>query len=78
MTFVRFIQETSRHFSQWISCRPTHHEICCGCGMVHRVQYRLRDNPRKKNETILYKRVRLAIGLTAARRRKLGIKAVQT
>lgn len=74
--FIRFFQRSWKHYSQWISCHATQFEVCCGCGLVHQVQYRLRDNPRKKNESILYKRVRAARGRTAARRRRLGIKVV--
>lgn len=78
MSFIRYLQKSWKHYSQWLCCHATQFEVCCGCGMTHQVQYRLRDNPRNKNEAILYKRCRVALGRTAARRRKLGIKVVRS
>ena len=74
MSFFQYVQRSWRHYSQWLSCSTTQFEICCGCGMVHQVQYQLRDDPRNKKRTVLYKRVRVAHGRTRVRRRKLGIK----
>lgn len=75
--YIRYVQKSWKHYSQWLWCNTTQFETCCSCGMVHQVQYQLRDNPRKKTESILYKRLRVAHGRTAARRRKLGIKVVR-
>lgn len=76
--FIRWLQKTWKHYSQWLPCNTTQFEGCCHCGQVHQVQYQLRDDPRKLGRYVLYKRVRVSHVRTKARRRQKRIKGIVT
>lgn len=57
---LQFIQPTSRHWSQWLEA--TGFEVCCDCGLSHKVQYAVKT--QRNGRTKLFKRVRAHKGRT--------------
>lgn len=69
---LQFVQPSTRSWSQWL--KVTRSELCCDCGLVHRVQYALETDRRGKK--VLRKRVRVDKGKTAQWRKQKAFQKV--
>lgn len=46
--FRRILQRDSKSFSNWIRLGPNLNLACCDCGLVHRIEFRVRPFPKLK------------------------------
>lgn len=69
MKYAQFRQKSWRHWSQWLKIGTR--EVCCDCGMVHKVQYAYKISEKRGYMPVMtvYKRVKVHHAASRARRK---------